>query len=184
MSEIRKKRICADEALASFLALGQSRTLPRLRERYCAVTGVIPPALSSLKRWSAKDKWTDRAREHDLAVQAATSKKAIEAEADQRVEISLIVEDTYLDLLGRMREHLARMPQIKTPGQIVELVSAAGLLHSQLLEINRGKMPDQGLLEKLVQQMAVAGGNGGHPTDDEMQELLELAMSEPGKPPN
>jgi hypothetical protein len=32
--------------------------------------------------------------------------------------------------------------------------------------------------------MAVAGGNGGYPDDDEMQELLELAMSEPDKPPN
>ncbi len=111
--------------------------------------------------------------------------RAIEREADQRVEVSLVVEDTYRDVLDRMRQHLAKMPQIKTPGQIVELVSAAGLLHSQLLEINRGKMPDQELLEKLVQQMAAgASGNGGHPSDDEMQELLELAMSEPGKPPN
>ncbi len=66
----------------------------------------------------------------------------------------------------------------------MELVTAAGLLHGQLMEIQRGKMPDQGLLEKLVQQMAVAGGNGGYPDDDEMQKLLDLAMAEPGKPPN
>ncbi len=69
MVNISKKRICADEALASFLALGQSRTLPRLRERYCGVTGVIPPALSTLKRWSRSDEWQSRAREYDIAVQ-------------------------------------------------------------------------------------------------------------------
>ncbi len=174
-----RKRICADEALASFLALGQSRTLPRLRERYCAVTGVIPPALSTLKRWSRSDEWQARAREHDHMVQAATSEKAIEREADQRVEGSQVVEDAYRDVLGRMREHLARMPQINTPGQIVELVSAAGLLHGQLMAIQRGKMPDQALLEKIVQQMAGASsGNGAPPSDDEMERLLELAMAE------
>ncbi len=84
-----RKRICADEALANFLALGQSRTLPRLRERYCRNAKLIPPALSTLKRWSMADEWQARAREHDLAVQAATSEKAIEREADQRVEVSL-----------------------------------------------------------------------------------------------
>ena len=58
-----------------------------------------------------------------------------------------------------------------------------GQLHGQLMEIQRGKMPDQGLLEKIVQQMA-GSGNGGDPSDDELQELLELAMAEPSKPLN
>jgi hypothetical protein len=49
--------------------------------------------MSTLKRWSASDAWQARAREHDLAVQGEASKRAIEREADQRVEISLIVED-------------------------------------------------------------------------------------------
>jgi len=183
MSDTRK-RICADVAFAAYLTLGPARSLTRLLDQYRSDTGIVPPSISSLKRWSVDHEWQARAREHDLAVQAATSEKAIEREAEQRVEISLIVEDTYRDVLGRMRENLAKLPQIKTPSQIVELVSAAGLLHGQMMEINRGKMPDQGLLEKLVQQMAVAGGNGGHPDDDEMQKLLDLAMAEPEKPPN
>jgi hypothetical protein len=32
--------------------------------------------------------------------------------------------------------------------------------------------------------MAVAGGNGGYPDDDEMQKLLDLAMSEPDETAN
>ena len=86
MSGIRKKRICADEAFAAHMALGPSRTLPRLREQYCRDTSVIPPGLSTIKRWSRTDEWTARAREHDLAVQGETSKRAIEREAEQRVE--------------------------------------------------------------------------------------------------
>ncbi len=118
-------------------------------------------------------------------MQGEASKLAIEREAEQRVEISLIVEDTYRDVLGRMRQHLAKLPQINTPAQIVELVTAAGLLHGQFTEIQRGKMPDQALLEKIIQQMAGASsGNGAPPSDDEMERLLELAMAEPGKPPN
>ena len=185
MSDIRKKRICADEALAAYMALGPSRSLSRLLKQYRAQTGVVPPASSTLKRWSSRDEWQARARDHDIQVQGEASKRTIERQAEQRVEVSLVLEDTYRDVLGRMREQIANLPQIKTPGQIVELVSAAGLLHGQLMEIQRGKMPDQALLEKLVQQMAAAAAsNGGAPTDDEMQELLELAMSEPGKPPN
>ncbi len=183
MSDTRK-RICADVAFAAYMTLGPARSLTRLLDQYRSDTGIVPPSISSLKRWSVDHEWQSRAREHDLAVQAATSKKAIEAEADQRVEISLIVEDTYLDLLGRMREHLARMPQINTPGQIVELVSAAGLLHGQLMAIQRGKMPDQAFLEKIVQHLSRASGNGGDPSDDEMERLLELAMAEPDETVN
>ncbi len=61
MKNTLRRRICADEALASFLARGQSRTLPRLRERYCRDAGVIPPALSTMKRWSMENEWTARA---------------------------------------------------------------------------------------------------------------------------
>ncbi len=158
MIDISKKRICADEALAVFLALGPSRTLPRLREQYCRDTSVKPPALSTLKRWSRSDEWTARAREHDLAVQAATSEKAIEREAEQRVEISLIVEDAYRDVLERVRQLL---PQTSGDGMTMELVTAAGLLHGQLMEIQRGKMPDQAFLEKIVQHMSEAPQHRG-----------------------
>ncbi len=177
MANISKKRICADEAFAAYMSLGPSRTLPRLREQYCCDAGVIPPALSTMKRWSTKDEWTARAREHDLAVQGEASKRAIEREAEQRVEVSLVVEDAYRDVLAKVREQLEKMPQIKQPGQIVEMVTAAGLLHGQLMEIQRGKMPDQGLLEKIVQQRAGAAGNGGDPSDDELQRILDLAMA-------
>ena len=124
MSDIRKKRICADEAFAAYMALGPSRTLPRLREQYCHDTSVIPPASSTLKRWSTNDAWQARAREHDLAVQGETSRRAIEHEAEQRVEVSVVVEDAYRDMLECVRRLL---PQTSGDGMIMELVTAAGL---------------------------------------------------------
>ncbi len=158
MANISQKRICADEAFAAYAALGPARSLSRLLKQYRAQTGVIPPALSTMKRWSTKDEWTARAREHDLAVQGEANKLAIEREAEQRVEVSMVVEDAYRDMLERVRQLL---PEINGDGVIMELVTAAGLLHGQLMEIQRGKMPDQALLEKIVQQMARAGVNGG-----------------------
>ncbi len=184
MANISKKRICADEAFAAYMALGPSRSLSRLLESYRAQTDIVPPSISTLKLWSTRDAWQSRAREHDLAVQGEASKRTIERQAEQRVEVSQVVEDAYRDTLGRMREQIAKLPQIRTPGQIVELVTAAGLLHGQLMAIQRGKMPDQGLLEKIVQQMSGAAGNSAAPTADELEQLMELAMAEPDKPPN
>ncbi len=60
------------------MALGPSRSLSRLLESYRAQTDIVPPSISTLKLWSTRDAWQSRAREHDLAVQAATSEKAIE----------------------------------------------------------------------------------------------------------
>ncbi len=184
MSDIRKNRICADEAFAAYMALGPSRSLSQLLESYRAQTDIVPPAISTLKLWSARDAWQARAREHDFAVQGETSRLAIERQAEERVEISMLVEDAYRDILGRMRQQLAKLPQIQTPSQIVELVSAAGLLHSQLMEINRGKLPDQAFLEKIVQHMSGAGGIGAATSVEELERLIELAMAEPDKPVN
>ena len=115
MVDISKKRICADEAFAAYMALGPSRSLSRLLESYRAQTDIVPPAISTLKLWSARDAWQARAREYDGAVQGETNKLAIEREAEQRVEVSLVVEDAYRDVLGRMRQLL---PEINGDGAI------------------------------------------------------------------
>ncbi len=181
MSDTRK-RICADVAFAAYMTLGPARSLTRLLDQYRSDTGIVPPSISSLKRWSVDHEWQSRAREYDIAVQGEANKLAIERQAEQRVEISTEVENTYRTALAQVRELL---PQVNKPSMIMELVTAAGLLHGQLMEIQRGKMPDQGLLEKIVQQMAgAASGNGAAPPADELEQLMELAMAEPGKPPN
>ena len=76
----------------SYMTQGPARSLTRLLDQYRSDTGIVPPSISSLKRWSVDHEWQSRAREHDLAVQASTSEKAIEREAEERVEVSLVVE--------------------------------------------------------------------------------------------
>jgi hypothetical protein len=85
MSDTRK-RICADVAFAAYMTLGPARSLTRLLDQYRSDTGIVPPSISSLKRWSVDHEWQARAREHDSAVQGETSRLAIEREAEQRVE--------------------------------------------------------------------------------------------------
>ena len=185
MVDISKKRICADEALAGFLALGPSRTLPRLREKYCRDTGVIPPALSTMKRWSRSEEWQARAREHDSMVQGETSKRTIERDADERASVFGNIQDSLLAMLRVLRKGADRVP-VKTVADLEVLSKIIVALSAHGLDIERGKLPDQALLEKIVQQMGGASGNGGAepPSNEELERLLELAMAEPGKPPN
>ncbi len=180
MSDTPKKKIHADQAFAAYTALGPGRSLSRLLKWYRAQTGVVPPASSNLKRWSTWDVWQSRAREHDHAVQGEASKRAIEREADQRVEVSVIVEDAYRDVLKRVRQLL---PEINGDGVIMDLVTATGLLHGQLMEIQRGKLPDQAFMEKIVQQLSGAS-NGAAPSVEEFAQLMELALADPDRPVN
>ena len=62
---------------------------------------------------------------------------------------------------------------------IVVTLSAHGL------EIERGKLPDQELMAKIMQQMAGAtsNGQGAPPRAEELERLIELVMH-PDKPLN
>ncbi len=168
MVNISKKRICADEAFAAYMALGPSRTLPRLRERYRRDSGVIPPALSTMKRWSTKDEWQARAREHDIQVQGETSRLAIEREAEQRVEVSQVVEDTYRDMLAQVRQLL---PQTSGDGMIMELVTAAGLPQN----VPVGVLDHLGDLDPLL-GLALDRPLGG------LSLHLNIVLTRPGRP--
>ena len=176
-----RKRPTADEAFIHFCKMGQARSFAALRRWYQENTAKwAVPSDGCLRKWGKQYVWLDRAAEWDVEATNKASARASTMEAEERIEVSMVVENTYRDMLERVRQLL---PEVKKPSMIPELVTAAGLLHGQLMEIQRGKLPDQGLLEKIVQQMAGAG-NGGDPSDDELQELLELAMAEPGKPLN
>lgn len=184
MVDISKKRICADEALAAYMALGPSRSLSRLLDQYRAQTGVAPPAISTLKLWSTRDEWQARAREHDGAVQGEASKRTIERQAGERASVFESIQDTLLAVLRVLRKSVDEV-KLKSIADLEVLTKIIVALSAHGLEIERGKLPDQGLLEKIVQQMAGASsGSGAPPTTEELEQLLELAMADPGKPLN
>jgi len=133
-----------------------------------------------LKRWSAKDAWQSRAREHDFQVQGETSKRAIEREADERANVFGSIQDNVLAML-RVLRHRAEKVRIESVADLKGLSGVIVALSAHSLEIQRGKLPDQDLMAKIMQQMAGAtsNGQGAPPRDDELERLIELAMAEP-----
>ncbi len=175
MVDISKKRICADEALASFLALGPSRTLPRLRERYCCEAEVIPPALSTLKRWSMADEWQDRAKEHDIQVASRASEKAIETQATDRASVFDGIQDAVHALLAKLHDALKRVT-IKTVEDLDRLAEVIIKLSAHGLDIQRGKQPDTELVAALVREKMLGNGSTDRATDPPTARELGAAI--------
>ncbi len=73
-----------EQGFTAYLQLEGPRTLERLRQKLID-DGTDPPSLHWFQKWSAKDKWRDRAREHDRQVELKTSEMIVEAKAETRV---------------------------------------------------------------------------------------------------
>lgn len=94
-------RITEPQARAAFLALGPERTLPALHARYRSDPEVLPPNLTTLKRWSAKFEWQRLAAEHDQKASATAG--AILAKAQGKALADLgIGADRVLQELARI----------------------------------------------------------------------------------
>ncbi len=78
--------ITREQAFAAYLQLEGPRTLERLRQNLID-EGVDPPSLHWFQKWCGKDRWRDRAKEHDRQVELRTSEKIVEAKAETRVEL-------------------------------------------------------------------------------------------------
>ena len=75
-----------EQAYAAYLQLDGPRTLEKLRQKL-SEDGVEVPTLRWCQKWSARDKWRDRAKEHDRQVELRASEKIVEAKAETRVEL-------------------------------------------------------------------------------------------------
>ncbi len=75
-----------EQAYAAYLQLDGPRTLEGLRQKL-AEDGEEVPTLRWCQKWSARDKWRDRAKEHDRQVELKTSEMIVEAKAETRVEL-------------------------------------------------------------------------------------------------
>jgi hypothetical protein len=173
------------EALSVYLSQGPRRSLRRCREHFLRSSKWQAPSVCTFKVWSTTHKWKRAAKEHDIQVGAHTSEKAIEREASERASVFEGIQDGLLAMLRLLHRSvdkvkLESVADIEVLSRIIVALSAHGL------DIERGKLPDQALLEKIVQQMSVANGGASDapPTNDEMQRFLDLAMVEPGKPLN
>ena len=174
-----------EDALQVYLGMGPSRSLKRCLTHFLRSSKWQAPSDSAIRKWSIKHKWARAAEEHDIQVGARTSEKVIERQSGERASVFEGIQDSLLAMLRVLRKSvdevkLRNIADLEVLSKIVVALSAHGL------DIERGKLPDQALLEKIVQQMA--GANGGAssapPSSDELQRLLDLATAEPGKPLN
>ncbi len=176
-----RRRIGPDEALVVYLSMCQGRSLNGLHRRYRTETGVIPPAPATLRRWSTKFGWQDRAREHDAQVAGRTSAKAIETQASDRATVFDHVQDALHELLAKLHEQVKRV-KIKT---VEDLDSLAGIiikLSAHGLDIQRGKQPDPDLVAALVREKMMGTGGTDQatapPTPMELHEAVDKALEE------
>ncbi len=72
--------ITREQAFAAYLQLEGPRTLEGLRKKL-AEEGVEVPTLRWCQKWCAKDRWRDRAKEHDRQVELKTSELSVETKA-------------------------------------------------------------------------------------------------------
>ncbi len=87
------KRITEPEARAAYLAMGPERSLSALYRHYSSTMpkGSKPPALITIKGWSAKQGWQALAAEHDKRSTERAVAKLESKQADQmRIEESRI----------------------------------------------------------------------------------------------
>lgn len=183
----RKKRTrCnpgVDEALVEFLALGQGRTIPKLRKRLLSrpKKWTAVPGLSLLKRWSAVNGWVARSIEHDAQVAARTSEKTIEIQAGERASVFEGLENTVQDLLALLRGAM-RDVTIKTVEHLKDLSAVIVALSAHSLDLQRGKQPDASLIEALVREKMLGNGSidraGGEPTVDDLTKAVAKALLE------
>ncbi len=78
-------RVKHDRGLADYLALGPDRSLEKLCRQY-AETMLRPPALVTLKLWSAKHSWQAKAAQHDARVAQQIAKRAEEASVERGLD--------------------------------------------------------------------------------------------------
>lgn len=78
-------RVKHGEGLNDYLMLGADRSLEKLCRQY-AETMLRPPALVTLKLWSAKHSWQAKAAQHDARVASQVAEKAEEAAVEQGLD--------------------------------------------------------------------------------------------------
>ncbi len=110
-----------DHAYTIYLQLEAPRTLEKLRLKL-AEDGAEVPTLRWCQKWSARDKWRDRAKEHDRQVELRASEMIVEAKAETRVELSELAEKAAAKGFAALAEILATWRPTK--GEDIERMAA------------------------------------------------------------
>ncbi len=140
--------ITREQAFAAYLQLEGPRTLERLRQNLID-DGADAPSLHWFQKWCGKDRWRDRAKEHDRQVELRTSEMIVSAKAETRIELSEQAEKAaavgfvaLAEILATWRptkaediERMAAIPLTALGGRLAGLVGAGRSGHSSLFAL-------------------------------------------------
>ncbi len=148
-----------DQVYTIYLQLEAPRTLEKLRLKL-AEDGAEVPTLRWLQKWCAKDRWRDRAAEHDRQVELRASEKIVEAKAETRVELYEASERAALAAFECVGKLLADY----TPADVGEAtqITAIGISMAEATAgLKREGLPAAGLAGYPMIDGPLEAGGGG-----------------------
>ena len=161
-----------EQGYTAYLQLDGPRTLEKLRQKL-SEDGVEVPTLRWCQKWCARDKWRDRAKEHDRQVELRTSEKIAEAVATKRADFGTAIDEAGIATCQQLGE-LA-----DTCNDIDQLIKAVSVLADASAAIKSTGRTEEA--STLLGPYTVGEIANGH---DPLLEALDLAVSQmPELPP-
>ncbi len=128
-----------DQAYTAYLQLEGPRTLEGLRQKLID-DGADPPSLHWFQKWSAKDKWRDRAKEYDRQVELKTSEKCADAKAEERVSAATKFDQAAIAAVDLVIAGLEKL-EVSSPEDADRIMKLACMASAEAREIEKGKNP-------------------------------------------
>ncbi len=128
-----------EQAFAAYLQIEGPRTLETLRQKLID-DGADPPSLHWFQKWCAKDRWRDRAKEHDIQVELRTSEMSVETRAQGRVSAAAKFDQAASAALDLVIAGLEKL-QVTSPEDADRIMKLACMASAEAREIEKGKNP-------------------------------------------
>ncbi len=147
-----------EQAFAAYLQLEGQRTLEGLRQKLID-DGTDPPSLHWFQKWCGKDRWRDRAKEHDIQVELRTSEISVEAKAQDRVSAATKFDQAASAALDLVIAGLEKL-EVSSPEDADRIMKIACMASAEAREIEKGKNPANAISHMADELEKSEGGQG------------------------
>ncbi len=147
-----------EQGLTAYLQLEGPRTLEGLRQKLID-DGTDPPTLHWFQKWSAKDKWRDRAKEHDIQVELRASEISVEAKAQDRVSAATKFDQAAIAAVDLVIAGLEKL-EVSCPEDAVRIMKIACAASAEARAIEAGKNPSSAISHMADELEKTEGGQG------------------------
>ncbi len=157
-----------EQAFAAYLQIEGQRTVEGLRQKLID-DGADPPTLHWFQKWSAKDKWRDRAKEHDIQVELRTSEISVEAKAQDRVSAATKFDQAAIAAVDLVIAGLEKL-EVTSPEDADRIMKLACMASAEAREIEKGKSPGSAI-SHMADELEKSEGGQGQLWADQLREI-------------